>query len=185
MVGRPACRTAVFDGTVGSLIDFIRSSLTALITSSKRLLPVIPMTFTPGSSCALWAQRRIDALDGRDLSRWHANWSRRRGPGGKPRVAAARMAIMVLKAALSFGISCRLLGCADLKLILQQQSFAGPRPRTVAPTAAEIIAVRQAAHDLGHPSPRSPTRCNSKARCGNGTLSASGCRSTTSAVADH
>jgi integrase len=61
------------------------------------------------------------------------------------------MAMSVLKAALSFGISCRLPGCADLKLIMQQQKFAGPRPRTVAPTADEIVAMRQTAHDLGHP----------------------------------
>lgn len=28
--------------------------------------------------------------------------------------------------------------------------FCGPRPRTEAPTAAEVIAARKAAHDLGH-----------------------------------
>jgi hypothetical protein len=38
-----------------------------------------------------------------------------------------------------------------LKLILQQQKFPGPRPRDIAPTAAEIVAVRTAAHELGHP----------------------------------
>ena len=43
-------------------------------------------------------------------------------------------------------------GCADLKLILQQQRFAGPRPRTIAPTAADIEAVRKAAHDLDYAS---------------------------------
>jgi hypothetical protein len=42
-------------------------------------------------------------------------------------------------------------GCAELKLILEQQPFPGPRPRDIAPTAAEIEAVRKAAHDLGHP----------------------------------
>jgi integrase len=95
--------------------------------------------------------RRIDALDGRDLSRWHAEWSKPITEGGKPRIAAARMAMIVLKTALSFGISCRLPGCAELKLILQQQRFPAPRPRLEAPTAAEIVAARKAAHDLGHP----------------------------------
>jgi hypothetical protein len=33
------------------------------------------------------------------------------------------MAFAIIKAALSFGIACRLPGCADLKLILQQQRF--------------------------------------------------------------
>lgn len=61
------------------------------------------------------------------------------------------MAMIVLKTALSFGIACRLPRCADLKLILQQQRFPAPRPRTEAPTAAEIVAARKAAHELGHP----------------------------------
>ena len=91
--------------------------------------------------------RRIDALDDRDLKRWHAEWSAPTKASGKPRLAAARMCFAIIKAALSFGISCRLPGCADLKLILQQQRFAGPRPRTVAPTAADIEAARKAAHD--------------------------------------
>ena len=93
-----------------------------------------------------------NALDGRDLKRWHREWSAPAEPGGKPRLAAARMSFAVIKAALSFGISCRLPGCAELKLILQQQRFAGPRPRTVAPTAADIEAVRKAAHDQDHAS---------------------------------
>lgn len=94
--------------------------------------------------------RRIDALDGRDLKRWHDEWSAPTQPCGKPRLAAARMCFAVIRAALSFGISCRLPGCAELKVILQQQKFAGPRPRTIAPTAAEIEAARKAAHDLDH-----------------------------------
>jgi hypothetical protein len=60
------------------------------------------------------------------------------------------MSFAIIKAALAFGISCRLPGCAGLKLILQQQRFAGPRSRTVAPTAGDIEAVRRVAHDQGH-----------------------------------
>jgi hypothetical protein len=85
------------------------------------------------------------------LWRWHNEWSAPREQGGEPRIAAARMAMTVLKAALSFGIGCRLPGCGDLKLILEQERFPAPRPCSEAPTAKEIIAARKAAHKLGHP----------------------------------
>jgi integrase len=81
----------------------------------------------------------------------HTEWSAPLEFGGKPRLAGARTALAVLKTALSFGIGCRLPGCADLKLILQQQRFAGPRPRTEAPTIDEVVAARQTAHELRHP----------------------------------
>ena len=71
-------------------------------------------------------------------------------PGGKPRVAAARMAITVLKNALTFATGCRKPGCKELRDILADMDFPAPRPRKEAPTAAEIVAARKAAHDLGH-----------------------------------
>ena len=143
-------RTLVFDGTIGSLIHFYQvepsSPYHTLAPSSRETYDtyIQVITRTVGA-------RRIDALDGRDLKRWHTEWSAPLELGGKPRLAGARTSLTILKTALSFGIGCRLPGCADLKLILQQQRFAGPRPRTEAPTADEIVAARKAAHDLGHP----------------------------------
>jgi integrase len=143
-------RGPAFDGTIGSLIRFYQTEPNSpyhrLAPSSRHPYDayIRMIVQTVGS-------RRIDALDGRDLTRWHTEWSRPIAERGKPRIAAARMAMTVLKTALSFGIACRLPGCADLKLILQQQRFPAPRPRTEAPTAAEVVAARQAAHDLGHP----------------------------------
>lgn len=61
-------------------------------------------------------RRRIDALDGRDLRRWHDAWSAPLQEGGKPRIAAARMAIIVLKNALGFAATCRKPGCAELMI---------------------------------------------------------------------
>jgi integrase len=150
MAVRPARSCSGFDGTVGSLIRFYQTEPNS---SYHQLEPASVHAYDVYARIIVRTvgERRLDALDGRDLKRWHANWSEPVEAGGKPRVAAARMAMMVFKAALSFGISCRLPGCADLKLIMQQHKFPAPRPRTVAPTAAEIVAVRQAAHDLGHP----------------------------------
>jgi hypothetical protein len=96
-------------------------------------------------------ERRIDALDGRDLRRWHAEWSAPLIRGGKPRLAAARMAMIVLKTALTFAATCRKPGCAELRNILRDIRFPAPRPRKEAPTAAEIVAARKAAHEIGHP----------------------------------
>ena len=144
-------RTAVFDGTVGSLIRFYQIEPNSSYHRLEASVASHPYDVYARLIVRTVGERRIDALDGRDLSRWHAKWSEPVEPGGKPRVAAARMAFAVFRAALSFGISCRLPGCADLKLIMQQQRFAGPRPRTVAPTADEIVAMRQTVHNLGHP----------------------------------
>jgi hypothetical protein len=96
-------------------------------------------------------ERRVDALDGRDLRRWHAEWSAPLTEGGKRRLAAARMAMIVLKTGLTFAASCRKPGCANLRNILRDISFPGPRPRREAPNAAEILAARKAAHEIGHP----------------------------------
>jgi hypothetical protein len=143
-------RDPVFDGTVASLIRFYQiepnSPYHKLAPSSRHPYDayIRMITETVGA-------RRIDALDGRDLSRWHGEWSRPLADGAKPRLAAARMAMIVLKTALSFSIACRKPGCVELKLILQQQRFPAPRPRTEAPTATEIVAARKAAHELGHP----------------------------------
>jgi integrase len=149
LTGRRGC-VAVFDGTMGSLIKFWQTE------PSSPYHDLEPATLRPYNTYSriiirTVGARRIDALDGRDLKRWHGEWSAPSEPGGKPELAAARMAFAVIKAALSFGISCRQPGCAELKLILAQQRFPGPRPRTIAPTAAEIVAARKAAHDLGHP----------------------------------
>jgi hypothetical protein len=121
--------------------------------------------------------RRIDVLDGRDIRRWYAEWSAPLEQGGKPRLAAARMAIIVLKNALTFAATCRRPGCAELRDILGNIRFAGPRPRVEAPTAAEIIAARKAAHHLGHPAAALAYALQFEGRCGNGTWSANGCRS--------
>jgi integrase len=144
-------RDPTFDGTIGSLINFWQ------VEPSSPYHDLEPATLRPYNTYSriitrTVGARRIDAIDGRDLKRWHREWSAPVDPGEKPRLAAARMSFAVIKAALSFGISCRIPGCTELKLILEQQHFAGPRPRTVAPTAADIVAARKAVHDQGHAS---------------------------------
>lgn len=87
---------------------------------------------------------RIDHTDGRDVGRWFEIW---RESG----LAAAKMAFAVMKAAISFGVICRFKGCVEFKEVLDEMAFESLKSRTQAPTAAEIIAVRAAAHMNGAP----------------------------------
>ena len=142
-------RDPLFDGTVGSVINFWQIEPTSpyhAIEASTRH----PYDIYAQMIVETVGARRIDALDGRDLRRWHGEWSAPHEQCGKPRLAAARMAVIVLKNALTFAATCRKPGCAELRDILGKLRFAGPRPRMEAPTAAEIIAARKAAHELGH-----------------------------------
>jgi len=147
--GRRSRETA-FDGTIGTVIKLWQTEASspyhALEASSRH-----PYDIYARMIVATVGERRVDALDGRDIRRWHAEWSAPLEPGGKPRIAAARIAIIVLKTALTFAATCRKPGCADLRNILRDMRFAAPRPRKEAPTAAEIVAARKAAHEIGHP----------------------------------
>jgi hypothetical protein len=142
-------RDVTFDGTVRSVLNLWqtdRDSPYQKIEASTRH----PYDIYARMIIETVGARRVDALDGRDLRRWHAQWSAPLEEGGKPRIAAARMAIIVLKNALTFAATCRKPGCADLRNILRDINFPGPRPRMEAPTAAEVIAARKAAHEIGH-----------------------------------
>jgi hypothetical protein len=142
-------RDVTFDGTVRAVINLWQTdpdSPYQKIEASTRH----PYDIYARMIIETVGARRVDALDGRDLRRWHTEWSAPLKEGDKPRIAAARMAIIVLKNALTFAATCRKPGCADLRNILRDINFPGPRPRTEAPTAAEVIAARKAAHKIGH-----------------------------------
>lgn len=150
LAGRSARPPARYDGTFASLITIYltdpESPYRKLKHGSLR-----PYDFYAGKLIATIGARRIDACDGRDVRRWHAEWSAPIEEGRRPRIAGARFAIAVLKTALSFGIQCRLAGCGEFKAILKEMRFAGQKPRGFAPGAAEIERARAAAHALGQP----------------------------------
>jgi hypothetical protein len=142
-------RPMTFDGTFASLISIYQrdpeSPYQSLKPSSRHPYDIYCRMLTLEIGA-----RRIDACDGRDARRWFTAWSAPDEPGGRQRTAAARMAIIVLKTALSFGKACRLPGCAEFKATFEDIRFAAPAPRQQAPTAAEIVAVRSVAHQFGH-----------------------------------
>jgi integrase len=142
---------APFDGSFGSLLRLYQtdpeSSYKRLKASSRH-----PYQVYLGKLEGHIGDRQIAACDGRDLTRWFAIWSEPNKPGGRRKIAAARMAVCVIKAAMSFGIICRLPGCGEFRAILDRMEFEGTKPRTAAPTAADVEALRRAAHDAGAPS---------------------------------
>lgn len=91
----------------------------------------------------------VDRSDGRDVIDWFAEW--RVGANGEDQLPAARTALAVLEAAISFAIVCRLKGVGDFKAILNELEFPRPKSRKHAPVAAQIVAARAAAHAHGHP----------------------------------
>lgn len=143
-------RRPVFDGTVGAMIEHY---LTDPESTYRKLKPSSrhPYDIYAGKLKGHIGPRRLDAIDRRDITRWFAVWSAPIEDGGRPRIAAARMAVCVLKAALTFGKGCRLAGCAELRAILEDMEFPGLKPRDIAPTAEQITKARAAARAAGHP----------------------------------
>jgi hypothetical protein len=140
-----------FDGSFASLFRLYQtdpeSSYRRLKPSSRHPYDV----YLRRLNCHIGA-RQISACDGRDLRRWFAEWSEPDDPGRRPKIAAARMVVCVIKAAVTFGIVCRLPACAEFRTILDHIEFPGLRPRTSAPTAEQVDAARAAARAAGAPS---------------------------------
>lgn len=149
-LSRGPAKVAVFDGSFRSLIEFYstdpESSYQRLKPSSRHPYDVYAakLKVTIGA-------RQIENCDGRDLRRWFAAWSEPDKPGAPPKLAAARMAMTVLKSALTFGKACRLRGCAEFRSILEDIEFPAIAPRQASPSAEEVISARRQAHALGHP----------------------------------
>jgi hypothetical protein len=89
----------------------------------------------------------LSDLKGRTFSRLHEDWT----AAGKIAIAHAKMGM--LRTLFSFGAT--LLeddDCGRLSGILSKMRFAMPKPRTERLTAAQAIAIRAKAHEMGRPS---------------------------------
>jgi integrase len=148
--GRKTGTEVVFDGTFRSLLDVYQtdkqSSYQALKRSSR-----LPYDVYIRMMRAEIGERLIDNCDGRDVARWFEAWSAPATSGGSRQVAKARMAIAVLKAALTFGIMCRKPGCPEFRAVIDAMRFEGLPSRKFVLTADQISAAREAARAAGHP----------------------------------
>lgn len=134
---------ATYDGTFGSILDVW------MCDPDSKFHKLKAGTLRPYTTYAAKLKRHIGHVlirdtDGRDIMRWFALWS----DNGK-HLAAGRMALAVIKAALSFGVICRNQDCITFKIVLKELEFPNSKPRDVAPTAEQIEAAREAAHEAG------------------------------------
>ncbi|MBC9875973.1 integrase [Bradyrhizobium sp. INPA01-394B] len=139
-----------FDGTFRSLFDLYQVDKESPYHKLKRSSRV-PYDVYLRMMRTNIGERLINACDGRDVKRWFAVWSEPAEGKTKRQVAKARMAIYVLKAALSFGILCRKPGCVEFRAVLDAIRFETLRPRDVALPADVVVKARAAAHAAAHP----------------------------------
>jgi hypothetical protein len=136
-------RERSFDGTLGSLISIYQthedSPYHALKYGSRH-----SYDHYLGRLISAYGDVRLDRLTGLDVKRWHKTW---RGPDN--RLGAAGMALAVLKSAISFGMVSGFPQCERLKLVMGELRLPSPKPRNLAPTAADVDKARAAAHAIG------------------------------------
>jgi len=148
--GRKTGVDVIFDGTFRGLLDVYQTDKQSSYHSLKRSSR-LPYDVYIRMMRAEIGERLIDNCDGRDVARWFEAWSAPATPGGSRQVAKARMAIAVLKAALTFGIMCRKPGCPEFRAVIDAMRFEGLPARTAVVTADQITAARSAARAQGHP----------------------------------
>lgn len=140
-----------FDGTFGALIDIYLKDPESAYRTLK------PGSLHPYTIYAKELKRHIGPVliedsDGREVKRWFKDWAGvddLRDPAA--RLPRARFMLTVLKAAVSFGIVCKIAPCKTFKAVLEELEFPAPKRRKFAPTAEQIVAARAAAHAAGAP----------------------------------
>ncbi|OJU05887.1 MAG: hypothetical protein BGN83_14690 [Rhizobium sp. 63-7] len=137
-----------FDGSLKSILEKYQneadSPYFALRPKSRK-----PYDFYLSRLMHEVGDRRLDKITGVDLKRWHDSWSE-----GGTRLAASKMMRAVIDAAVSYGVMCRITPCIELREVLKAASRKLPNPkrREVVITAAQVAALREAAHAAGRPS---------------------------------
>jgi hypothetical protein len=141
----------VYDGTFRSILDLYQSDPDSSYNTTLKTSTLRPYNVYLRLLREHIGECLIDESDGRDLKRWFDQWAARDQFGNPNHLPRGKMVLAVLKAAVSFGVACRRAGCAEFYTIMSHMSFPTPKERTEAPTAADVIKVRQAAHAAGHP----------------------------------
>lgn len=100
-------------------------------------------------------RRRIDAVNGRDINRWHREWGDPAFEGGPRRYRRALGGIQTLRRVVSDGVATRVAGCKELSDILGELEFEGVKKRTLAPTHEHLKRFREAAAELSAKYPES------------------------------
>jgi hypothetical protein len=136
-----------YDGTMGSLCRLYethqyspmqRMKYNAQLNRSKDLKII----------CKTVGARRISRLIGPDFNQWCDKWSAPAAPDKPRRPWRGKHCIDAVRAAIAFGVTLRLPGCAAVKGILEEMRFNRPPSRTVKMTLAHVQAIVPAAHAM-------------------------------------
>jgi hypothetical protein len=103
-----------FDGTFKFLLELYQSDQKSTFNTSIKPGTRRVYTIYPRKLINHIGALSIAASDGRDVLEWFSEW--RVGAGGKDQLPAARMALAVLEAAVSFGVVCRIAGVRDFQV---------------------------------------------------------------------
>lgn len=137
-----------FDGTVKSLLTIYQCHDESPF---KKLKPASRRTYVGFLSKveAHIGARRVDAISGVDIIRYHRVWS-----NGGVNLATAAMCRAIFESALSFGVMNRFDGCAELLTMLREakKSLSRSSPRTAVISADQVDGARAAARAGGRQS---------------------------------
>lgn len=96
--------------------------------------------------------RRIDAVNGRDVRRWYKAWRHPEGPLGPDYGRTAYGCIQLLRIVVKFGGELRDNACLQLTQILSDMEFENPSKRRQRMSFGQVTAFRAKARELGFPS---------------------------------
>lgn len=137
-----------FSGTLGELIGRYQRDPESPY-QGLRPGTLVPYKHYLAKLEAVLGAKHIDEITGSDIRRWHNVWS----DNGK-HLAAAAMQRAILDAVATYGVTCRLRGCAEFQHVLREtkKKLPMPKPREATLKAPQIVAAREAAHKAGRPS---------------------------------
>lgn len=158
--GRPAER-AIFNGTLGSLIDVYRADQEgpySKLQQNTRQFYDYGLDLLKAHAGA----RRLDKVAGRDIRQWHAHLRKpaaltekqiTAGIAENPeRPRRAYAAMQMLRVVIGYGVTERLNMCRAIRDVLEEMEFESPARRESQMTYAQVRAFRAKAIELGRPS---------------------------------
>lgn len=140
-----------FSGTLASLIDCYRrdedSPYRAVKANTRKHYDDV-LDLLSG----MFGQRWIDALTGRDFTRWYRVMREPREPDGQERVRRAHNGIKLLRIVTNYGAAVGYPGCEQAATMLSRLRFAPPPPRKVAMSYEQAAAIVSKAIEMKRPS---------------------------------
>ncbi|APX84610.1 hypothetical protein BV511_07735 [Methylorubrum extorquens] len=142
---------ARYDGTLKSLFDLYQvhelSPFHAITAETRR-----SYVYNLGVLTKRIGARRLDRVTGEDLLRWHREFAKPNGAGGKPRIRFAHALMTQLRIVLKFGKVLNIADARELRSVMEDMEFATAPQRDSFISPEQVEAVRKAAHARGLPS---------------------------------